>query len=517
MTSAPVGMSDPATAFDLGARLSRTPAPAAIVIFGASGDLTHRKLMPALYSLALQQLLPPEMTVVGVSRAAWDDDQFREEMRQAVVSHGASTMLDADIWAEFARRLHYVPATFDDPTAYDRLRDTLAALHVGDESLGNRLFYLATAPEFFPLIAERLGGAGLADELDDTFSRIVIEKPFGEDLESSRTLNQRVGAVFGERQPYRIAHYLGKETVQNLLVLRFANGIFEPIWNRRYVDHVQITVAEDLGVENRGGYYDQSGALRDIVQNHIFQVLSLVAMEPPARFDSRSVHDEKVKVLRAIPDISAEHAHDAAVRGQYRAGFIGGQPVVGYREERGVARDSNTESFVAMRLSIDNWRWAGTPFYLRTGKRMPRRATEVAIQFKPAPLPLFAQTAVESTAPNLLILRIQPDEGASLRFSAKVPGPQVDIRNVSMDFQYGSSFLKPSAEAYERLLLDALLGDSTLFARWDEVERGWEIVDELVQLWGALPIAASNYAEGTWGPNEADALIRRDGREWRRL
>jgi glucose-6-phosphate 1-dehydrogenase len=510
-------MGHPATAFDLGARLSRTPAPAAVVIFGASGDLTHRKLMPALYSLALQQLLPPEMTVVGVSQTAWDDDQFREEMRQAVATHGPTHMLDADIWEAFARRLHYVPATFDDPAAYEQLRNTLTTLQQGGENPGNRLFYLATAPEFFALIAERLGAAGLADEQADTFSRIVIEKPFGEDLGSARTLNQRVGSVFGERQTYRIDHYLGKETVQNLLVLRFGNAIFEPIWNRRYVDHVQITVAEDLGVETRGGYYDQSGALRDIVQNHIFQVLSLVAMEPPARFDSRSVHDEKVKVLRAIPEIAAEHAHDAAVRGQYRAGFIGGQPVPGYREERGVAPDSNTETFVAMRLTVDNWRWAGTPFYLRTGKRMPRRATEVAIQFKPAPHLPFAQTAVESTEPNLLILRIQPDEGASLRFSAKVPGPQVDIRNVSMDFQYGSSFLKPSAEAYERLLLDALLGDSTLFARWDEVERGWEIVDELLQRWGTTAIAASNYAAGTWGPTEADALIRRDGREWRRL
>jgi len=517
VTSTVIGVNDPATAFDLGARLSRTPAPAAVVIFGASGDLTHRKLMPALYSLALQQLLPPEMTIVGVSQTAWNDDQFREQMREAVATHGPSNVLDADIWAAFARRLHYVPATFDEPGAYDRLRRTLAALHQGPGELGNRLFYLATAPEFFPLIAERLGGAGLAEENDDSFSRIVIEKPFGEDLASSRTLNQRIGAVFGERQTYRIDHYLGKETVQNLLVLRFGNAIFEPIWNRRYVDHVQIMVAEDLGVENRGGYYDQSGALRDIVQNHIFQVLSLVAMEPPARFDSRSVHDEKVKVLRAIPEITAEHAHDAAVRGQYRAGFIGGQPVTGYRQERGVATDSNTETFVAMRLTVDNWRWAGTPFYLRTGKRMPRRATEVAIQFKPAPHLPFAQTAVESTAPNLLILKIQPDEGASLRFSAKVPGPHVDIRNVSMDFQYGSSFLKPSAEAYERLLLDALLGDSTLFARWDEVERGWEIVDELLQLWDSRPIAASNYAAGSWGPTEADALIRRDGREWRRL
>ena len=508
---------DPQTAFDLGARLSRTPAPASIVIFGASGDLSHRKLMPALYNLALQQLLPPDMNIIGMSRSPWSDDEFREVVRQAVATHGAHDVLDADIWDAFARRLHYLSHSFDDPAAYNDLRGVLTQLNRTTGGLGNRLFYLATAPAFFPLIAEQLGDAGLANEDDDTFSRIVIEKPFGADLASARTLNDRVGAVFGERQTYRIDHYLGKETVQNLLVLRFANAIFEPIWNRRYVDHVQITVAEDLGVENRGGYYDQSGALRDIVQNHIFQVLSLVAMEPPARFDSRSVHDEKVKVLRAIPEITADNVHESAVRGQYRAGFVGGQPVVGYRSEHGVAPDSNTETFVAMRLTVDNWRWAGTPFYLRTGKRMPRRATEVAIQFKPAPHLPFAHTAVESTAPNLLVLRIQPDEGTSLRFSAKVPGPQVDIRSVSMDFQYGSSFLRPTAEAYERLLLDALLGDSTLFARWDEVERGWEIVDELLHMWDRTPIAASNYAAGTWGPAEADALIRRDGREWRRL
>ena len=517
MSTFTTGQTEPQTAFDLGARLSRTPAPATIVIFGASGDLTHRKLMPALYSLALQQLLPPETAIIGLSQSAWDDDQFREEMRQAVTTHGAHDTLDADIWRAFARRLFYVPSSFDDPEGYDRLRDRIAQLHHDDGRLGNRLFYLATAPSFFPIIAEHLGAAGLASEDDGSFSRVVIEKPFGHDLASARVLNERVGAVFGERQTYRIDHYLGKETVQNLLVLRFANAIFEPIWNRRYVDHVQITVAEDLGVENRGGYYDQSGALRDIVQNHIFQVLSLVAMEPPARFDSRSVHDEKVKVLRAIPEMSADSAHDVAVRGQYRAGFIAGQPVVSYRDERGVASGSSTETFVAMRLTVDNWRWAGTPFYLRTGKRLPRRATEVAIQFKPAPHLPFAPTAIETTAPNLLILRIQPDEGASLRFSAKAPGPQVDIRNVSMDFQYGSSFLAPTAEAYERLLLDGLLGDSTLFARWDEVERGWEIVDGLLSHWSAAPLGAPNYPAGSWGPTGADALIRRDGREWRRL
>ncbi len=503
--------------FDLGARLSRTPPPAAIVIFGASGDLARRKLLPALYSLALQQLLAPEMTIIGVAQRELTDEQFHEQMRQAIVTHGSQASVDDDIWEGFSRRLRYLSADFSDPTTYERIRDTLIALPHAHHQFGNRLFYLATAPKFFPIIAEGLGDAGLAEEAPNAFSRIVIEKPFGNDLESSRALNRRLGAVFQETQTFRIDHYLGKETVQNLLVLRFANAIFEPIWNRRYVDHVQITVAEDLGMENRGAYYDQSGALRDIVQNHIFQVLSLIAMEPPARFDSRSVHDEKVKVLRAIPAITAEDASDSAVRGQYRSGFIAGEPVLGYREETGVPEGSNTETFVAMRLTVENWRWAGTPFYLRTGKRLPRRTTEVAVQFKPAPHLPFAHTVAETTAPNLLILRIQPDEGASLRFSAKVPGPRVDIRDVSMDFQYGNAFLTPSAEAYERLLLDALLGDSTLFARWDEVERGWEIVDELLSLWATTAIPAANYAAGAWGPKEADALVRRDGREWRRL
>jgi len=508
----------PEPAIDLGSRLVRTPRPAAIVIFGATGDLTHRKLMPGLYSLAAQQLLPPEAAIVGVARSELDEDGFRERMRDGVARHGRAP-LDEDVWAGFARRLHYLPGAFDDTGVYDRLRALLARLDAERGTRGNRLFYLATAPEFFPVIAERLGAAGLAQEADDDerFARLVIEKPFGEDLASARALNRRLGQVFRERQVYRIDHYLGKETVQNLLVLRFGNAIFEPVWNRRYVDHVQITVAEDLGVGTRGGYYDQSGALRDIVQNHMLQVLSIVAMEPPARFESREVRDEKVKVLRAIPCFDDESVTADAVRGQYGAGWIAGEPVPGYRDEPGVDPSSNTETFVALRLAIDNWRWSGTPFYLRTGKRLPRRATEVAIQFKPAPHLPFASTAVEAVQPNLLTLRIQPDEGASLRFVAKVPGPQIDLRVVSMDFAYGSSFLRPSPEAYERLLLDALLGDSTLFARWDEVERAWEIIDPLIAAWATTPGPFPNYEAGTWGPDAADELMARDGREWRRL
>lgn len=517
MTPASTPSAQAESPFELGSRLSRTPAPAAIVIFGASGDLTHRKLMPALYNLALQQLLPPEMVIVGVARTAWTDDEFRDEMQKAVSAHSRSGEVDPDVWHGFARRLRYLTCSFDDPAAYEQLNALLKQTDAEMGTRGNRLFYLATAPEFFPMIAERLGAVGLSSQEDGNFSRLVVEKPFGEDLASARALNDRLAAVFRESQVYRIDHYLGKETVQNLLVLRFGNAIFEPIWNRRYVDHVQITVAEDLGVETRGGYYDQSGALRDIVQNHIFQVMSIVAMEPPARFSSRDVHDEKVKVLRAIPPIRLDEVSRNAVRGQYGEGFIAGTPVPAYRTEQGVDPLSNTDTFVALRLFVENWRWAGTPFYLRTGKRLPKRATEIAIQFKSAPHLPFVDTPVESIAPNLLTLRIQPDEGASLKFVAKVPGPHVDLRTVSMDFAYGQSFLRASPEAYERLLLDALVGDSTLFARWDEVEAAWEIVDDVLAAWSARGGDFPNYAAGSWGPDAADDLLARDGRRWRRL
>ncbi len=500
-------------------RLQRTPAPAVIVIFGATGDLTSRKLLPGLYSLAVQQLLPPETAIIGAARTELTDDAFRAMMREGVEKH-SRIPVDDEIWDGFARRLLYVSVPFTEEPGYRRLAEVIAAKDRDRGTRGNRLFYLATAPEFFPVIAESLGRVGLADEDEQAgrFARLVVEKPFGRDLASARELNARLGLVFRERQVYRIDHYLGKETVQNLLVLRFGNAIFEPIWNRRYVDHVQITVAEDLGVGTRGGYYDESGALRDIVQNHMLQVLSIIAMEPPARFDGTSIRDEKVKVLRAIPpfDDPAVVRRDT-VRGQYGAGWIGGERVPGYREETGVDPQSNTETFVAMRVMVDNWRWSGTPFYLRTGKRLPRRATEVAIQFKPAPHLPFATTAVESVQPNLLVLRIQPDEGASLRFLAKVPGPQLDMRSVSMDFAYGSSFLRGSPEAYERLLLDALLGDSTLFARWDEVERAWEVIEGVIREWEAHHGDFPNYEAGTWGPAAADELVARDGHVWRRL
>lgn len=499
-------------------RLTRAAPPAVIVIFGATGDLTQRKLVPGLYNLATQQLLPPETAIIGVARRDISDDDFRAHLRAGVEAHGRFP-IDEDVWEGFAGRLRYLSAPFDDRHGFERLREMIEEEDAQRGTRGNRLFYLATSPEFFPVIAESIGAVGLAEEGDDTgrFARLVVEKPFGHDLASARALNTRLGAVFRERQVYRIDHYLGKETVQNLLVLRFGNAIFEPIWNRRYVDHVQITVSEELGVGTRGGYYDTSGALLDIVQNHMLQVLSIVAMEPPARFESRDVRDEKVKVLRAIPAFEAASVARDAVRGQYGPGWIAGDRVPGYREEKGVDPGSNTDTFVAMRVMIDNWRWSGTPFYLRTGKRLPRRATEVAIQFKQAPHLPFATSAVESGAPNLLILRIQPDEGASLRFLAKVPGPQIDLRVVSMDFTYGNSFLRSSPEAYERLLLDALLGDSTLFARWDEVERAWEIMQGLIDEWSSRPGPYPNYEAGSWGPAEADELMSRDDRGWRRL
>ncbi|MGD9695841.1 MAG: glucose-6-phosphate dehydrogenase [Thermoleophilia bacterium] len=495
----------------------RAAPPAVIVIFGATGDLTQRKLLPGLYSLASQGLLPPETAIVGAARSPLGDDEFRERMRAGVESHGRLPLDDA-AWERFAAGLRYVSFAADDPEGYGRLRELLGDLDRTGGTSGNRLFYLATAPEFFPVIAENLGAAGLCDEGDgDRFARLIIEKPFGSDLGSARELNDRLTAVFRERQIYRIDHYLGKETVQNLLVLRFGNAIFEPIWNRRYVDHVQITVAEELGVGTRGGYYDRSGALRDIVQNHMLQVLSIIAMEPPARFESREVRDEKVKVLRAIAPFDRVSAARDAARGQYGAGWIAGERVPGYREEEGVDPESDTDTFAALRVEVDNWRWSGTPFYLRTGKRLPKRATEVAIRFKPAPHLPFASTAVSSVQPNLLVLRIQPDEGASLQVQAKAPGPQIDLRQVSMDFAYGSSFAKSSPEAYERLLLDALLGDSTLFARWDEVERAWEILDPLISAWEAEPGPYPNYEAGSWGPQEAEVLMARDGRTWRRL
>lgn len=483
-----------------------SPAPpATIVVFGASGDLTRRKLMPALYSLECQRLLDPGTRIIGVALTEWSDDQFRATMRSAVADSSGGH-LDPREWAAFAGRIHYLSMGFDEPAGYGRLHDLLREIESAAEpgSEPGRLFYLATAPAFFPVIARHLGESHVSGQrAGERFRRLIVEKPFGRDLASARDLNESLHEHLREEQLYRIDHYLGKETVQNILALRLGNAIFEPLWNARHIDHVQITMAEEIGVVGRGGYYDAAGALTDMVQNHLLQVLSVVAMEPPARFDARRVRDEKVKVLDAIRPLGPGSGSWAA-RGQYH----------GYLEEQGVATESATETFCALRLEIENWRWAGTPFYLRTGKCLPRRATEIAIQFRPAPHSAFDRGSAQPGEPNMLVLQIQPEEGAYLRFAAKAPGPAMDLRPVEMHMDYGSSFVRKSSDAYERLLLDALLGDATLFARQDEVERAWEIVQPLLEAWRSDPVGVKGYEPGTWGPAEAERLIGLDGRRW---
>jgi glucose-6-phosphate 1-dehydrogenase len=493
--------------------LPRTPDPAVMVIFGASGDLTARKLMPALYNLTLNRYLPSGFTVVGIANTPWSDQEFRNHMEEAVRKNSRSQPVDHSVWQSFSEGLCYVPMMFDDNAGYQRLATVLDRIDSERGTGGNRVFYFATLPQFFPVIVERLGGSGIA-HAGEGWKRVVVEKPFGHDLKSAQELNRSIHTVFKESQVYRIDHYLGKETVQNVMVFRFANGIFEPIWNRRYVDHIQITVAEDIGIERRGKYYENAGALRDIFQNHLLQLLSIAAMEAPANFDADTVRDEKVKVLKSIHPIDV---NSDIVRGQYGPGWIGGQQVAGYRQEPDVSANSTTETYVAVRLKIDNWRWADTPFYLRTGKRLPSRASEIAIQFKTAPHLPFAQTAIQGLTPNVLVMRIQPHEGASLKIAAKIPGPVMRLRTVNMDFFYGSAFLVESPDAYERLILDCMLGDPTLFAREDEVERAWALVDHVEGGWAETRQAEfPNYPAGSWGPEAADALIERDGRRWRR-
>jgi glucose-6-phosphate 1-dehydrogenase len=490
-----------------GLSLRRTPDPCALVIFGASGDLTHKKLMPALYALAVRRLLPQRFAIVGVARTAGDDRSWRRDMRAAVRQH-ARDPFRRDVWEELAASLRYLSTDFADPGGEDALHALLGRL---DEELdlgGNRVFYLAVPPPAFPTIVEALG------RRRDTqgWTRLIVEKPFGHDLASARSLTASLCRYFREEEIFRIDHYLGKETVQNLLALRFANGIFEPIWNRQFIDHVQITVAESIGIEGRAGYYEQAGAIRDIFQNHLLQLLALTAMEPPIDFTSDAVHNEKVKVLRALHTPSPR----SVVRGQYGRGFIEGEEVVAYREEEGVAPDSMTETFVAAKLYVDNWRWADTPFYVRMGKRLARRETTIAIQFKRAPHPPFEETAAQELRPNVLLVNIQPDEGVSLAIGAKVPGQGMTIRTVHMDFLYGGAFRTAMPEAYERLILDTLLGDSTLFTRADEVEEQWLLVDAIVAAWQRERPAFPNYPAGSWGPPSADELVQRDGRSWRR-
>ncbi len=504
-----------------GLRLERIPAPCVMVIFGVTGDLTARKLMPALYDLAVGHPLPEGFSIVGVSHRDWDDDTFRSEMHEAVKKSARSPVTD-ESWNLFAQGLYYVRGDFDNETVYNDLQQRLDAIDEERRAQGNRLFYLATSPTFYAPIIKHLGESGLGKRQDiyynrpDSWNRIVVEKPFGRDVDSARELNAQIGSVFSERQIYRIDHYLGKETVQNVLAFRFANTLFEPVWNRQYVDHVQITVAEALGVEGRGAYYEDSGALRDMMQSHILQLLAVIAMEPPALFNGNALRDEKVKVLRAVVPPTGEEVNQKTVRGQYEAGFVGGRSVGAYRDEKGVRAASRTETYAAVELGIDNWRWAGVPFYLRTGKRLPRRVTEIAIEFKQVPHLMFQSIGDLDLSPNVITMRIQPDEGIALKFAAKVPGPTTQLRPVRMDFLYGASFGESGPDAYERLLLDAMLGDPTLFARRDEVETAWTLMQPILDGWDNLPTPVYPYESGSWGPSKADAMMRRDRREWRR-
>jgi glucose-6-phosphate 1-dehydrogenase len=498
-----------------GEPIGRPGDPCVMVIFGAAGDLTRRKLIPALYNLAKYQLLSREFAVVGLARSGMSTEDFRKTITEEMKEF-ATSPIEADLWEWFVRRLYYMQGNFGDKEMYPKLKEMLGKIDLDHSTHGNYFFYLATSPDYFGPIVEQLGENGLMAEDTQHWRRVIIEKPFGHDLESAKELNQQLLKVADEKQIYRIDHYLGKETVQNILAFRFANGIFEPIWNRRYIDHIQLSVTETVGVESRGSYYDHAGALRDMVPNHIMQLITLTAMEPPVSFKADAVRDEQSKILHAIQPLSSEDVLSKTVRGQYGEGVISGQRVPAYRSEPDVPPDSRTETFVAMKLQIDNWRWADVPFYLRTGKRLAARNTQVVIQFRRAPFVLFRDTPVENLMPNQLVLHIQPQEGISLRFAAKAPGPVMRLGGVDMNFEYADYFGQQPSTGYERLLHDCMIGDATLFQRADMVEAGWAVVSPVMDVWKALPPRNfPNYASGTWGPKEADELLERDGRRWR--
>jgi glucose-6-phosphate 1-dehydrogenase len=494
-----------------------TAAPCVMVIFGASGDLTKRKLIPALCNLALDGLLPQQFAIVGFATNDYTTEGFRKMLGDEIPKY-APGPLDLKTWDWMRERIYYVRGDFQDVEAYKRLREQIEQADQIHNTLGNRFFYLAVAPRFFSPIVKKLGECSLTKEENGHWARVIVEKPFGHDLESAKQLNQDLKQVLTENQIYRIDHYLGKETVQNVMVFRFSNNIIEPLWNRNYVDHVQITAAETVGVEHRGGFYETAGALRDMVPNHLFQLLTMTAMEPPISFDADQVRNKQAEVLHAIQPFTPEDVLKNTVRGQYGGGIVDGQRVAGYRSEPDVSPDSNTETFVALKLQIDNWRWAGVPFYLRTGKRLAQRTTEIVIQFRRTPFVLFRNTSVRNLETNRLVIHIQPEEGISLSFGAKVPGSVMKLGLVNMDFDYSTYFGLEHSTGYERLLRDCMAGDATLFQRSDMVEAGWNVIQPILDVWRALPARGfPNYAAGSWGPIEADDLLERDGRPWRRI
>jgi glucose-6-phosphate 1-dehydrogenase len=496
-------------------RFQRRVPPCTVVIFGANGDLTRRKLMPALYRLYYDRRIPPNFAVLGISRTRMSDQVFRDRMCAAVKEFLEDSPFDETLWEGFARGVFYLAGDLHDSQMFQNLADRLTEIERTRQTTGNVLFYLSTQPSQYGTTAEGIGRSGLSR--GGGWRRLVVEKPFGHDLESARALSKKLHEVFAEDEVYRIDHYLGKETVQNILAFRFGNGIFEPVWNRRYVNHVQITAAESIGVEGRGGYYQEAGALRDMIQNHLLQVMATVAMEPPAVFESNAVRDERAKLLRSIRILKPAEVDEYAVAGQYGPARIAGREMPGFRQEPGVDPEARTDTYAAITGFVENWRWAGVPFYIRTGKRLPKRVTDVAIQFNEPPLALFSDVGTDQTIsqPNLLILRIQPEEGISLRFFSKLPGEGMQLRPVSMDFNYGSSFGVRSRSAYETLLEDALLGDATLYTRQDMVEASWAVVQPILEVWAGRKFSFPNYSAGTWGPRAADEMLARHGHKWR--